>query len=158
MKLKPLIDECLGLMRQLEKEQPLKPDLEALHAVCGVYARLRSYREKIQEYPGPVRSFCEFLQAEQSSLPVIKSFFALLRQDPQALRPHKGESFLEQKQRIAGIAQRIGLEARELFHLLSLARLKGLLDQENELTDIYHPLVNEFFIEKNDAVEKKRLV
>jgi hypothetical protein len=148
MKLKPLIDECLGLMRQLEKEQPQKPDLEELHAVSGVYARLRGYRDKIQECPGPVRSFCEFIQTAQSPAPEIKSFFALLKEQPPALRPEPGESFLKQKQRIAEIADKIGLDARNLFHLSSLARLKGLLGQENELRNDFFSLVNEFFFEE----------
>ncbi len=145
MNLKPSIDECLTLMRQLEKEQPQKPDLEELHAVSGVYARLRGYRDRIQEFPGPVRSFCEFIQVAQCPEAEIRRFFDLLEEQPKALRSEPEESFLKQRQRIAEIAEKIGLDARKLFHLSSLARLKGLLGPENELKQDYLPVVKDFF-------------
>jgi hypothetical protein len=147
MNLKSMIDECLSLMRQLEKEQPPKPDLEELHAVSGVYARLRGYRDRIQEFPGPVRSFCEFIQAAQSPGAEIKRFFELLKEQPRALRSEPGESFMKQRQRTAELAEKIGLDPRKLFHLSSLARLKGLLGPENELREEYLPVVNKFFEE-----------
>ena len=48
METKLMIAECLELMNRIEKESPHEPDLEALHSVTGIYAKLKKYMETIR--------------------------------------------------------------------------------------------------------------
>ncbi len=139
-----LVDECLQLLRALEEELPGKPDLEALHSVTGVYAELKRYRDKIDRFPSLVRKFCEFLHAARRPKAELVSFLAFLAQGPGVFCSGENESFLEKRRRIAGIASQAGFEPSPLFHLLSLAKLKGILDKNDVLVEDYKTLIADY--------------
>ena len=139
-----MIDECLDLLRKVEKEFPGEPDLEALHSVTGIYAELKKFRERINTFPIPVRVFSEFLHLVRGPDAEVAKFLDFLRNCPGAFCPSEKETFLQKRQRIAGIAGRAGLEPARLFHLLSMARLKGILDKKDVLMQEYSSLIAEY--------------
>ncbi len=141
---KVMIAECLELMRRIEKEQPPKPDLEALHAVTGIYAKLKKYRDTIQTFPLQVRAFCEFLHTAKGSEDEIAKFLNLIKDRPDAFSSEEAETFLDKRKRVASIAERVGLDPARLFHLLSMARLKGVLDKRNVLLEDFHTVLTEY--------------
>ena len=142
--MKRMIAECLDLMNRIEKESPQEPDLEALHSVSGIYAKLKKYRETIQTFPFQVRAFCEFLHAEKSSSSEIANFLTFIKDSPGAFSSPETETFLEKRQRVAGLAERAGLEPARLFHLLSMARLKGVLDKKDVLLEDFHSVISDY--------------
>jgi len=144
MGMKPAIDECLQLMEKLEKEFPPEPDLEALHAVSGIYATLKKHRDRIDELPVHVRSFCEFIYTARCRNPEGAAFLEFLRNHPGAFVSVKGETFLERRQRTFAIAEQAGLDPARLFHLTGMARLKGILDENNELAGDYAALIADY--------------
>ena len=144
MGMKPAIDECLQLLARIEKEFPDKPDLEALHSVTGIYARLKGYRERINELPIHVRSFCEFIHTAKCPSAEMATFLDFLRNHPGAFSPAEGGTFLERRQRISAIAEQAGLDPARLFHFLSMARLKGILDKKNDLAEDYASLIADY--------------
>ncbi len=141
---KPEIAECLFLLQKLEKEFPEEPDLEALHSVTGIYAKLKQYREQIAQFPKPVQAFCRFLHAAACPSVEMAAFLEFLRTHPGAFSTAEGGTFLEKRQRISAVADQAGLDAARAFHLVSLARLKGLLDKKNELAEGYASLLADY--------------
>ncbi len=144
MEMKPLIDECLELLEKLEKEFPDKPDLEALHSVTGVYATLKKYRDRVNEFPPSVRLFCEFIHTAKCPGPEMTTFLAFLRSHPAAFSSVEGGTFLEKRQRISLVAEQAGLDSARVFHLVSMARLKGILDRQNDLAEDFTSLIAEY--------------
>jgi hypothetical protein len=144
MENKPLIDECLELLEKLQKEFPDKPDLEALHSVTGIYATLKNYRHRIGELPVPVKLFCEFIHSAKCPGPEMATFLDFLRNHPGAFSSPEGGTFLEKRQRISAVAEQAGLDAARVFHLVSMARLKGILDKKNDLAGDYAPLIADY--------------
>ncbi len=141
---KPEIDECLLLLQKLEKELPEEPDLEALHSVTGIYAKLKQYRERIDQFPKPVQAFCKFLHAAAGPSAEMAAFLEFLRTHPGAFSSAEGGTFLEKRQRISAVADRAGLDSARLFHLVSMARLKGILDSKNTLPGDYASLIADY--------------
>lgn len=141
---KPEIDECLLLLQKLEKELPEEPDLEALHSVTGIYAKLKQYRERIDQFPKPVQAFCRFLHAAACPSVEMAAFLEFLRTHPGAFSSAEGGTFLEKRQRISAVADRAGLDSARLFHLVSMARLKGILDSKNTLPGDYASLIADY--------------
>ena len=139
-----MIAECLELMSKIEKEIPPEPDLEALHSVTGIYAQLKKYRDTIQAFPPPIRAFSEFLHSVKGSTSEITRFLNFIKNSPEAFSSMEKETFLEKRQRIAGIAERTGLEPARLFHFLSMARLKGILSNRDVLLEDYSSLIEEY--------------
>jgi hypothetical protein len=144
MENKSLIEECLQLLERLEKEFPDKSDLEALHSVTGIYARLKKYRDRLNELPPPVRLFCEFIHTARCAGPEIARFLEFLRNHPGAFSSAAGGTFLEKRRRISAVAEQAGLDASRVFHLVSMARLKGILDKENDLAEEYAALIDDY--------------
>ena len=144
MSVKPAIEECLHLLEKLEKEFPGEPDLEALHAVTGIYAELKKDRESINSFPAPVRRFCEFIHAARLPPAAMAKFLDFLRSHPDAFLSGAKEPFLQKRQRIAGIAGQAGFDPSQLFHLLSMARLKGLLDDKDCLPADHRVLIGDY--------------
>jgi len=144
MENKPLIEECLQLLEKLEKEFPDKPDLEALHSVTGIYATLKKYRDRINEFPPPVRLFCEFIYAAKCPAAEMATFLDYLRNHPVAFSSAEGGTFLEKRQRISAVAERAGLDPARVFHLVSMARLKGILNKKNDLAEDSAPLIVDY--------------
>ncbi len=144
MENKFLIEECLQLLEKLEKEFPDKPDLEALHSVTGIYATLKKYRDRINELPPPVRLFCEFIHTAKCPGPEMATFLDFLRNHPVAFSLADGETFLEKRRRISATAEQSGLDPARVFHLVSMARLKGILDKKNDLAEDYALLIADY--------------
>jgi hypothetical protein len=141
---KLMIAECLELMNRIEKESPHEPDLEALHSVTGIYVKLKKYRETIQTLPLQIRAFSEFLHTAKGSSSEIANFLSFIKDCPGAFCSEEEETFLEKRQRIGGIAERAGLEPARLFHLLSMARLKGILNKKDNLIEDFHSVIVEY--------------
>jgi hypothetical protein len=144
MGMKPEIDECLQLLEKLVKESPDEPDLEALHSVTGIYAKLKEYRVRIGEFPKPVQLFCEFLHAARCPSAEMANFLGFLQSSPQAFLSTEGGTFLEKRQHIAKVAEKAGIDPARMFHLVSMARLKGILDKKNELVEPIRPLIADY--------------
>jgi hypothetical protein len=144
METKLMITECLELMNRIEKESPQEPDLEALHSVSGIYAKLKKYRETIQAFPFQIRAFSEFLHAAKGSSSEMTNFLTFIKDCPGAFASEEEETFLKKRQRVAGLAERAGLEPARLFHLLSMARLKGILNKKDALIEDFHSLIAEY--------------
>jgi hypothetical protein len=144
MGMNPVIDECLQLLEKLETEFPDEPDLEALHSVTGIYAKLKKYRDRISEFPIHVRVFCEFIHVVRCPSAEIATFLDFMRNSPGAFSSAEGGTFLEKRQRIAAVAERAGLEPARLFHFISMARLKGLLNKKNELVEEFGSLIADY--------------
>ena len=146
--MKPAIDECLQLMEKLEKEFPDKPDLEALHSVTGIYAQLKEYRDRINEFPPRVRSFCEFVYTAKCPSAEVAAFLEFLQKHPGVFSSVEGGTFLERRQRISAVAERAGLDSARLFHLISMAKLKGILDKKSSLAESYAPMIADYLQEE----------
>jgi len=138
------INECLGLYQKIEEEYPQELDLDELHAVTGKYAKIKEYRGRINGYPKEVRSVCEFILATKCSEEERLKFFSFLPNHPTALSTDKKETFVEKRRRIADIAKEMGIEPSVLFHLMSMAKLKGLLGKQDELVGEYHLLIKQY--------------
>jgi hypothetical protein len=144
MEMKALIEECLQLLEKLEKEFPSAPDLEALHAVTGIYATMRKYRDRIGELPTSVRLFCEFIHSANCPAPEMAAFLDFLRNHPEAFSSAEGGTFLAKRQRISAIAEQAGLNSARVFHLVSMAKLKGILNKKNDLAEDYASLIADY--------------
>jgi len=138
------INECLELYHKVEEEYPRELDLDKLHEVMGQYAKIKEYRDRINEYPREVRGVCEFILATRCSDEERLKFFSFLSNNPRALSIDRKETFVEKRQRIAGMAKEMGIEPPILFHLVSIAKLKGLLGKQGELVGEYHSLIKQY--------------
>lgn len=101
--------------------------MDELHEVTGEYAKIKEYRDRINEYPREVRGVCQFILATRCSEEERLKFLSAIYRNPKVLSIDRKESFAGKRQRIAGIAKGMGIEPPILFHLLSMAKLKGLL-------------------------------
>jgi len=144
--IKTEINECLKLYHKLEEEYPQELDLDQLHEVTGEYAKIKEYRDKINEYPKGVRSVCEFILATKCSEEDRLKFFSFISNNPRVLSVEidKKETFVEKRQRMADIAKEAGIEPSILFHLVSMAKLKGFLGKQDELVGEYHSLIKQY--------------
>lgn len=153
MDIKTEVNECLELYRKIEEEYPRELDLDELHEVTGKYAEIKAYRDRINEYPREVRGFCEFILATRCSEEERLQFLSSISSSPRALSTDGKETFAEKRQRIAAIAKEMGIEPLILFHLVSLAKLKGLLGKQDELVAEYQAMIRQYLgsVFKNDT-------
>jgi len=105
--------------------------LDGLHEVRGKYAKIKEYRDRISEYAKEVRSVCEFILATKCSDEERVKFFSFISNNPRALATDKKETFVEKRQRMVDMAKEINIEPPILFHLMSMAKLKGLLGKQS---------------------------
>ncbi|MFQ6121790.1 MAG: hypothetical protein ACE5LA_01850 [Dehalococcoidales bacterium] len=138
------INECLELHRKIREEYPQELNLDKLHEVTGEYAKIKEYRDKINEHPKEVRTLCEFILATKCSDEERVKFFSYISSHPKAFTTVKKETFIEKRQRIADVAKEMGIEASMSFHLVSVAKLKGLLGKQDELVDEHRSLIKQY--------------
>ena len=141
---KNMVERCLELFQLIEKEYPIDINLDELHGVTGIYAKLKEYKDKIQEYPKEIRSFCEYLLSIKCSREEIVTFLSYISRNPEAFATSKKETFSEKYNRIIEMADKIGVPGSRLFRLVSGARLKGLLGKRGELLPEYGSLIKAY--------------
>lgn len=141
---KNIIDRCLELFRLVEKEYPGDLHLDELHEVMGVYGKIKEYKDRIQEFPKEIRSFCEYILSINCSREEMAAFLSFLASNPEAFSTSEKETFSEKYKRITEMADRVGIPASHLFQLVSGARLKGLLDKMYILVPQYGSLIRAY--------------
>jgi len=144
MDIKTEINECLGLYQKITEEYPQELNLDELHEVTGRYAKIKEYRDRINEYPQEVQTACEFILTTKCSKEERAKFFACISNNPKAFSIDKKETFVEKRQRMADMAKEIGIETPILFHLVSVAKLKGILGKGDELVEEYRSLLKQY--------------
>ena len=153
MDIKTEVNECLELYRKIEEEYPQELDLDELHEVTGEYDKIKAHRDKINEYPKEVQKICEFILVTKCSNEERLKFLSSVSSCPRALSTDRKETFAEKRQRIANLAKEMGIEPAILFHLVTIAKLKGLLGKQDELAAEYQAMIRQYLesIFKNDT-------
>ncbi len=139
-----MIRECLELYDKIAGEYPEDLSLDELHEVTGQYAKVKQYRDTINEYPQKIRTLCEFILASKGSKEDTAKFLSYISAHPEAFYVEKKETFLEKRRRITGRAKEVGIKDTVLFNLVGIAEIKDLLQKMGNLPDEYAPLVKKY--------------
>lgn len=99
-KVKNMVENCIELFKLVEKEYPIDFYLDELHEVTGVYGKIKEYKEKINESPNEVHSFCEYLLSIKCSEDEMLTFLSFISNNPEAFSVFGKETFPEKYRRI----------------------------------------------------------